>query len=302
MPIKVIHGKYDGPCMVVFSVINGTELNGLEIANRLIGEISADNLSGTLIAIPVLNVYGLTHYPLPLPAGNSLSECFPGEEAGNFGERMAYLFTEEILKKTDYCIELQTGGINHNILPQVYCNFAYPESKKLARVFNAPVITNVKIKGNKFRQTTEQLNIPLLVYQAGEAMRFDEGAINLGVEGVKNVMHSLKMIQDKPTEMHSTIFSMEEDWIRAHKGGILHTEISLGQSIKKKDRIATISDPFGVDVLESVKSDKDGIVVGINTSPLIHEGMQIFKIASFIDDDKAETIITPLVSNFCTIA
>ncbi|MBT4962772.1 MAG: succinylglutamate desuccinylase/aspartoacylase family protein [Francisellaceae bacterium] len=291
MPIKVMHGKKKGPCIVIFSTINGDELNGLEIANRIMKILDPGEIQGTVIAIPVLNVYGLTHFPSRLPTGNSLSNCFPGSEQGSFGERMAYLFTNEILKKADYCIELQTGELNHNILPQIYCNFENAMAKKLARAFKTPVVTNVNLKSNKLRQTTEELQIPLLVYQAGEAMRFDENAITLGVNGVLNVLRSINILPNTPTTEFKPIFSRDEEWIIAHKGGVLHPNVSLGQTIKKNDLIGTISDPFGADFVESIKSLQDGVVVGINTTPLVHEGLKIFKIASFLDDDKAENII-----------
>lgn len=291
MPIKVIHGKREGPCLVVFSVLRGTELNGLEIANRLVQTMDPAQITGTVIAIPVMNVYGLTHYPSTLPTGDNLASCFPGNQKGSYGERMAYLVTEEILKRADYCIELQTGGLNHNILPQVYCNFDNQKAKELAKVFRAPVVTNVTLEGNHLRQTTEELHIPLLVYQAGEAMRFDENAIELGVNGVKNVMRYIDMLEKAPVQEITPIFSREEEWVVAHKAGILHPKVQLGQTIERGETIAAVSDPFGADVTESIKSAQKGVIVGINTSPLIHEGLPVFKIASFLDDGKAETII-----------
>jgi uncharacterized protein len=291
MPIKVIHGKKKGACLLIFSGLKGTELNGLEIANRISKMIKSDEISGTLIIIPVVNVYGLTHYPFSLPSGSNLSNCFPGDENGTYGERIAHLFTNEILKKADYCIELQTGEVNHNILPQIYCNFDHEPSKKLSKFFQTPVITSATLKANKLRLTTEELQIPFLAYEAGEAMRFDENAITLGIAGIKNIMGHLGMLDHIPINEISPIFSRDEEWIRSHKAGILHYNVELGQTIKKNDLIATIDDPLGDDVLEPVKSPQEGIVVGINTSPLIHEGLPIFKIASFLDYEKAENII-----------
>ncbi len=291
MPIKVIHGEKKGPCLIIFSGLKGTELNGLEIANRIIKSVTPSKISGTVITIPVMNVYGLTHYPLMLPKGHDLSNCFPGDEKGTFGERTAYLITHEILKKADYCVELQTGDLNHNILPQVYCNFENKRAKNLAKVFCAPVVTNVSTENNKLRQTTEELQVPLLVYQAGEAMRFDENAITLGVNGVKNVMRVIDILAKEPTEEVVPIFSRDEDWIVSHKGGILHTSVSLGQAIDKGETIGTISDPFGADIIEPLSSPQKGVVVGVNTAPLVYEGLPIFKIASFLDYDKAETVI-----------
>ncbi len=291
MPIKVINGKKKGPCLFIFSGLKGSELNGLEIANRIVQTMTPSQITGTIITVPVMNVHGLTHYPAKLPTSDDLARCFPGNEQGSYGERIAYLITEEILKKADYCIELQTGGLNHNILPQVYCNFDNKQTKELAKVFRAPVVTNVSLDENYLRQTTEELHVPLLVYQAGEAMRFDENAIQLGVDGIKNVMRAINMLEKEPIQGVLPIASRDEDWIIAHKGGILHTNVTLGQSIESGEVIGTITDPFGADILEPIKSPLKGIVVGVNTSPLIHEGLPIFKVASFLDYDKAETVI-----------
>lgn len=291
MPIKVIHGVKKGPCLLVFSMLKGNEFNGLETANRIIQALNPKDMSGTIISVPVLNVYGLTQMPAAQTLNTNLANCFPGSEEGTFGERIAHLFTQEILKKADYCIELQTGDLNHNILPQVYCNFDNQRSRDLAKAFQAPVVTNVTLKGNPLRRTTEDLHIPLLVYQAGEAMRFDENVIKLGVDGVLNVMRAIDILPKSPVREINPLFSQDEEWMTAHKGGILHAHVNLGQTIKRNELVGTITDPFGTDFSEPVKALQDGIVVGVNTTPLIHEGLPIFKIASFLDYDKAENTI-----------
>tara|TARA_R110002126_G_scaffold232656_3_gene377032 strand:- start:4508 stop:5527 length:1020 start_codon:yes stop_codon:yes gene_type:complete len=291
MPIKVIHGRKKGPCLLIFSSLNGDELNGIEIVNRVVTSLSPEKINGTVIAIPIVNVYGLTRSTNMLPGGMSLVDCFPGKQDGTFGERFAYLFTEEILKKADFCIELQTGALNHNILPQVYCNFDNKDSKKLAKVFQAPVVTNVTVDNHKLRKTTDELQIPFLAYEAGEAMRFDENAISVGVNGVINVMIEIGVMSNEAITDINPIFSQDEDWLRAHKCGILYSNVGLGQTIEKNEIIGTIVDPFGNEPNEPVKATTKGIVVGINTTPLIYEGMSIFKITSFLDYDKAENII-----------
>ncbi len=292
MPIKIIHSKHPGPCLLIFSNLNGNEMNGLEIINRLINALGASDIHGTIIAVPVVNVYGLTHYPKTMPSGQNLADCFPGKIDGNYGERIAHIFTEALIKKSTYCIELNTGALNHNILPQIYCDFENLQSKKLAKAFQVPVITNVHVKTNTLRQTMESLSIPLILYQAGEAMRFDEHAINTGIEGIKNIMHDIKMLpKERSVNVINPVFSQDEDWIIAPKGGILHVAVTLGQTISKGEKIGTISDPFCSDLGEIVKANQNGIVVGINTTPLVHEGLSIFKIASFIDCDRAGVVI-----------
>ena len=290
MPIKVIHGKSAGPCFLIFAGVSGDELNGIEIINRLLKEEKLKNLRGSIIAIPVLNVFSLISHSNALPNDTNLEQCFPGNSEGSYGERIAEVFTREILKKATHCLEIVTGKINHDLLPQIYCDLEQPESKQLARCFSAPVINHVE-KDNSLRKTADELNIPLLVYKAGEARRFDESAINLGVKGIKNIMECLQMIEGEEPLVGSTIkpvFSQDRDWIRAHRSGVLVVETELGQFIKKRQIIGKIIDPFCAHSEELVKSNQDGVVVGINRNPLIHEGQNLFKIASFIDNNKAE--------------
>lgn len=286
MPIKVIHGKEQGPCVLLFSTLKGDELNGLEIIQRLVQCIKPETLKGTLITIPVFNVFGLVS---PTHA-NSLKSCFPGSASGSYNERLAHIFTQEILCKANYCIELQTGSLNHDLLPQIYCNIEHSEAKKLAYEFCAPVITNIDNTDNSLRRTIDNMNIPSLVYLAGEAMRFNEAAIKLGVSGTLNVINYLNMLENPKEEPAiKPIFSKEQDWFRAHRSGVLFSEVELGQKIRYGQRIGYICDPFGAsDTAEVVKANQDGIVVGINRHPLIHEGQTIFKIASFIDNNRAE--------------
>lgn len=291
MPIKVINGKQEGPCLLAFSTLNGVEFNGLEILNQLFDEISPNDLAGTLITVPVFNVYGLTHYPKLSPSGASIANSFPGDATGSFGERIAYLFTEEILKKANFCLELQTGSLNHEILPQIYCNFDDTQAKKLAKAFQAPVVTEVEANSSQLRTTTDNLNIPLLVYEAGEAMRFDSVAIQTGMTGIKNVLRKVNMLEGAIEQMITPVISKDDDWLTAPSSGILHTDVSLGEQITKGKVLGRLSDPFSNEHATIVKSHLDGIIVGINRSPLIQEGVSIFKIASFVDNERAQSLL-----------
>lgn len=291
MPIKAINGHKPGPCLLVFSILKGDEFNGLEIANQLFDLIDPHQLKGSLITIPALNIYGLTHYPQTTPTTDNIENSFPGNKHGNFCERIAYVFTEEILKKADFCIELQTGSLNHEILPQVYCDFDDQNSRKLAHAFQTPVIIEVDTALSKIRETTQELHIPLLVYEAGEAMRFDHNAIQIGVEGIQNVMRKLEMLEGSVDYRVTSAFAKDERWITASASGILHTYVSLGEFIKKGSKICKLSDPFSNENATEIKSHIDGIIVGINKTPLIQEGVSIFKIASFVDNAKAEAML-----------
>lgn len=291
MPIKVVHGKEAGPCVLIFSGVEGNEFNGVEIINRLLKMTQTVPIRGSLIAVPILNVLGLVNYPSTMPYERNLEQCFPGDKNGSYGERIAHIFTQEIFAKATHCLELKTGLLNHDILPQIYCDIDNTEGKNLAKKFEAPVISHVNTSNHSLRETADTLNIPFLMFKAGEAMRLDESAIKTGLVGVQKLMTHLNMIDDESTPDNPTfksIVSQEQDWVRAHRSGIFVTEVVLGQLVKKNQLVGRITDPFSGEYFEPVKSSQDGIVVGINRNPLIYEGQNIFKLASFIDNNRAE--------------
>ncbi len=291
MPIKIINGKHKGPTLLCYSTLNGDEFNGIEILNQLYDQVSAHNLHGTLILVPVVNIYGLSHYPKCSPSGEKLTNAFPGKEKGSFNERIAYLFTEELIKKANYCIECQTGSLNHEILPQVYCDYEDNNLRALAKVFQTPVITEVEISASRLRQTMSDLNIPLLVYEAGEAMRLDTNAINIGANGIYNMMSKIDMLEHDVDVSIKPITSKDDAWLLSHSSGILTSYVSLGEHIKKGHKLGRLSDPFSHENATVLAAKTDGVIVGINRSPLIQEGSAVFKIASFIDNKKAEALI-----------
>lgn len=292
MPIKVVHGKEAGPCILIFSAVKGDELNGLEIINRLLESDKLSQMQGTLITVPVLNIFSLIG-STRTRNDTSLEECFPGVENGSYGERLAYIFTREILSKADTCIELRTGSLNHDILPQIYCDLNDTKAKHLAKSFRAPVITNLNAQTNSLRKTIEQLSISSLIYQAGEAMRFNKPAISLGLSGIQYIMDAMGMINAEHNDKNifNPIFSQDQDWIRAQRSGVLLSNVELGQKIHKGQHIGFITDPFSADNAEIVKADQEGIIVGINCNPLIHEGQTIFKVATFLDNTRAESVL-----------
>ncbi len=283
MPIRIIHGKSAGPCLLVTAAMHGDELNGTEIINRLFDIKSLKRIKGTLIAVPVLNVYGFINRSRNLPGGVVLDRCFPGSKMGTHAARMAYLFTSEVFAKADVCIDLQTGFLNYSNLPQVFINFEDEHAKALAKVFNAPVISNANHKEGMLKTIALQQQKTFLHYEAGEAMRFDEYAIKTGVKGILNVLRQLEMLPEKiKKESHQTaFFSNTNVWVRASTSGISHTTRRLGQFVKKGESLCVIKDPFATSLGEVIKSPEDAIIVGKNNLPLVHEGEALFLLATF---------------------
>ncbi|MCH9770401.1 MAG: succinylglutamate desuccinylase/aspartoacylase family protein [Gammaproteobacteria bacterium] len=283
MPIKVLHGKQAGPCLLVTAAMHGNELNGTEIINRLMEVKSLKKLRGTLIAIPVLNVYGLMNRTRLLPGGIDLDRCFPGSKTGTHAARVADIFVREIFSKADICLDLQTGFINYSNLPQIYVNFQDEQAKSLAEAFNAPVISNAPCEKGMLRTLAYKQKKPFLTYEAGEAMRFDEHAIKVGLKGINNLLKKLHMLPEKkPKETKlKNFFADKNIWVRASTSGISHTSYRLGQHVKKDEKLCVIKDPFGATESATIKSPAEGIIVGKNNLPLVHEGEGLFQLAVF---------------------
>lgn len=284
MPIKIIHGKNAGPTLLIFAAMHGNEINGTDIINRLIHLPGIKKLAGTLITIPVVNVYGLINRSRHLPDNTDLDSCFPGSEHGSNAARLANIITKDIFSKADYCIDLQTGPLNYSNLPQLYINFNNSTSKELATEFNTPVILNTNSKPGSLRSIADQHGTPYLMYEAGEAMRFDNSTIKTGLTGILNVMRKLQMLPEKHSTRNKgakSFFAEKCTWVHSPASGISYTQCKLGQHIKKGDKIAVIKDPFGMNNNSYICSSYEGIIIGINNQPLVHEGEGILQLAVF---------------------
>ena len=292
MPIKVVHGKEAGPTVLIIAAMHGNEVNGTEIINQLRKKSELNELKGTLIMIPVMNVYGMTHRSRYMPDGAELDRSFPGSESGSHAARLTQLFTTEVLDKADYCIDLQTGALNHSNLPQIFADLSSTATSELAKAFATPVISNANIEEGSLRKVCQEQSIPLLVYEAGEAMRFDQQAIEIGVRGVMNVLNTLDMLENSENgSANEPVITRRSGWIRSPKSGIAKEVVGLGQKVSKGQKIAFIQDPFGASDDTPVVSPKEGIIVSINNQPLIHEGEALFQLAMMPEIEEAETTI-----------
>lgn len=292
MPIKVMHGKQSGPCILLTAAMYGDSLNGTEIINRLLGQIDVKKLQGTVIAVPVLNVYGFMNRSRYLPGGLDLGHCFPGSASGTHAARMANLFVTEVFDKADVVIDLQTGFINYSNLPQVFVDFESEATKKLAEVFNAPVISNILLEEGMLSTLAKEKQKTFVMYESGEAMRFDEHAIRVGVEGILKVMHHLEMISENPEESETALksfFTEKNIWLRAPSSGMSYTDCQLGQYLHKGEKLCVIKDPFGGTGDVVVKCPEDAVIVGKNNLPLVHEGESLFQLAVFSKMQHAAT-------------
>jgi len=281
MPVKVVAGRKAGPVLFVSAAIHGDELNGVEIIRRLLKQKSLQSLRGTLLAVPIVNVHGFLDLSRYLPDRRDLNRSFPGSAKGSIAARMANTFIKEIVSKADYGIDIHTGAVNRSNLPQVRANLDDSRSLELARIFGAPVIINSIIRDGSLRECAAERGFPMLVYEAGEALRFDEVSIRAGLRGVLRAMRHLGMLPETRSRKAITpVVAESTTWVRAPASGIVSRKIELGARVVEGQKLAIVGDPLG-EFEEQVFAPYDGIVIGRSTLPLAHEGDALFHIATF---------------------
>ncbi len=288
LPVRIIRGKKDGPIVFVSAAIHGDELNGIEIIRRLRKLNILNKLKGTLILVPIVNVYGIMNLSRYLPDRRDLNRSFPGSEKGSLASRVAKTFFDEIVSCCDLGIDLHTASIHKSNLPQVRTNIDNEYTFKLARAFEAPVVLHSELRDGSLRSVAQDSGIPILLYEAGEALRFDEGCIRVGVKGIVNVLREMNMLPAvNKKSLKTPIVTRNSNWIRTNESGMLRTIKALGDLVKKDEVIAFIDERLGDDSFP-IRSPFDGVIIGKSEIPLVQEGDAVFHIAKLKNLENAE--------------
>ena len=284
MTVKAVRGRKDGPTLFVSAAIHGDEINGVEIVRRLLQHKALRSLRGTLLAIPIVNVHGFLNNSRYLPDGRDLNRSFPGSPKSSLAGRMAHTFLNEVVRKCTHGIDLHTGARHRSNLPQIRADIKDKSTLAMAESFGAPVILHSATRDDSLREIASESNIQVLLYEAGEALRFDEIAIRAGVSGILNVMRQIGMLPASRSKKpkRSSMITGQSTWLRATSSGVLRALVPLGAFVSKGDVLALISDPMG-DNSSDVKilASDDGIVIGRTFLPLVYEGDALFQIAKY---------------------
>jgi hypothetical protein len=292
LPVHVIKGRKEGPVVFISAAIHGDELNGIEIIRRLRKLNILKKIRGTLLLVPIVNVYGIMTLSRYLPDRRDLNRSFPGSIKGSLASRVAKIFFDEIVKKCDLGIDLHTASIHKSNLPQVRTNIENEYTFKLAKAFEAPVVLHSELRDGSLRAVAQEEGIPILLYEAGEALRFDEKSIRIGVHGIINVLRENSMLPKvvKKRGQKTPIITRNTQWIRSIESGMLRTIKALGDVVRKDEIVAFIDEPLGDKSFE-LKAPFDGVIIGKSEIPLVQEGDAIFHIAKFRNLEVAENKI-----------
>ena len=282
IPVIIERSLIPGPTILITAAIHGDEINGIEIVRQLIARKINKPKRGSIICIPILNVFGFLNTERAFPDGRDLNRVFPGNKRGSLASRVAYYLTTQVLPHVDYCMDFHTGGASRFNAPQVRVNPGDENLLKLAKVFNVPFIVYSKNLKKSYRATCNKLGIPIVLFEGGKSLESNTQIVNYGVRGIKRFLYFLDMLDSKfnvTNPIKDSVIIEKSRWIRAQKSGLFHLNIKCSKWVEKGEILATITDPYGK-MTFNVIATNEGFIINVNQTPIVHQGDAIFHIST----------------------
>lgn len=282
IPIVVERSKKPGPVVLFTAGIHGDEVNGVEIVRQIISKGINKPKIGTIICVPVLNVFGFINMEREFPDGRDLNRVFPGSKSGSLASRVAHSLVSEIVPHADFIMDFHTGGALRFNAPQIRIIEGNPDMDIAAKVFGAPFVLYSKNVNKSFRNTCNKLNKPILLFEGGKSIHIDNDVTNTGVNGAKRILNFHGMLQKKfkvSEPKKAVIFIKESRWIRASYSGMFKASIAIGYKVEKGQVIGNITDPYGK-FNHFVKTSNSGYIINVNESPIVYQGDALFHIST----------------------
>ena len=275
----VYRSAQPGETILVSGGVHGDEINGVEIVRRTVAEGIFENLrKGSVIAVPLLNVYGFINFSRDVPDGKDVNRSFPGSANGSLAARVAHIMTTEIFPNIDCGLDFHTGGRSHYNYPQIRYSKGDAAAKELAEMFAPPCLLEKSAIERTMRAAALQKGKPILVYEGGENLRFDGFSIEEGLAGIKRVLQAKGMadFEEKPNENIQRF--TKSKWLRAPRAGIFRWLKPSGNAVVKKQKIGVINDPYGQEETFII-APRNGFIIGHENSPVVNQGDALFHLA-----------------------
>lgn len=295
VPVEVVRGAQPGPSVWLTAAIHGDEINGVDVIRRVLGKLDCDALRGTVLAVPIVNVFGFNARSRYLPDRRDLNRSFPGSPSGSLASQLARLLMTEIVAHADVGLDLHTGSDHRFNLPQIRANLEDAETLRLAEAFHAPITMHSAVRDGSLRGAATALGKPVLLYEAGEPQRFNGECIKIGVRGVMNVLRALDMLPPRTAEAQAkrpdtaepSIHVPSSAWVRAKRSGIFRPIADLGARVAEGDRLGGIADAFGRN-RSSLRAPFDGVVIARANNPLVHRGDGVVHLGRITEEGGSE--------------
>jgi predicted deacylase len=302
LTLRVLHGSKPGPSVFVSGAVHGDEIIGTAIIQRLAQQLDPQQLCGTVILAPAVNIFGFLANSRYLPDRRDLNRSFPGSKRGSLAAQLANCFLDNVIERCSLGIDIHSAAVHRYNLPQIRIASGNPYLVELAMAFGAPVIIESPLRDGSMRELAAQRDTPMLLLEAGEALRFDRLSVDIGVSGVTRVLAHIGMIDadDGLTSVGIPARANKSSWVRTPRGGVTHRRRKSGDAVHKGDLLCTVGGLFGEDQVEMI-SPIDGIIIGHATLPVVNQGDALFHIAEVANlqhaGERIETITEAILAS-----
>lgn len=271
LPIHIWRGERNGPTVLVTAAIHGDELNGTGTIRHIISEQPFDLEAGTLVLVPAVNLIGFQNRSRLLPDGHDLNRHFPGSPDGGTASRIPHCFFEQIVKRSDYCIDLHTTAAGRAAFPSVRADLSNEKVAGIARSVGTEFIIDCKAPKGTLRTSASNIGCATILFEAGEALKLDSDVLEYTLLGIESCLIHLRMVSGKVKKPAYHIETNETQWVRTTKGGFLDFHVAPGDLVKRGEPVATSTDLVGDDP-HPIKAPRDGFVLGMTTLPMVAPG------------------------------
>lgn len=280
LPVSIVHGTADGMVLCLFAAVHGDELNGIQIARRVLAGADPATMAGTLVAVPVVNLGGYARGSRYLPDRRDLNRAFPGSPRGSAAARLANALFEGIVQHCDALVDFHTGSFDRDNLPQVRADLRAPASLELARGFGATVVLHSPGQKGMLRRAASDAGVAAATFEVGAPGVLQPPVIDVAVAAIERLMQRLGMRNSGvPLERVPQAVFYESRWIRADSPGLLLGDVELGDEVAKGQRLGRVIDPIE-DREEDVLAPARGHVLGMSQNRQVLPGFALFHLGA----------------------
>jgi len=289
-PVLIAHGSKPGPVLCLTASIHGDELNGIEIVRRVLYNLEADKLAGTVIGVPIVNLQGFHRASRYLSDRRDLNRYFPGNPEGSSASRIAYSFFNQVIRHCDNLVDLHTGSFHRTNLPQLRADLSKPEVAELTHGFGATVVLHSEPALGTLRAAAVQAGIPTVTLEAGGPMQLQESAVSHGVKGIQTLLNKLGMNKKARFWGDPEPVYYQSIWVRADLGGILFSKVNLGERVRKGDLLGEVTNPI-TNIKNKLISPHNGRILGMAVNQVVQPGFAAYRVG--VQQDEEEMVPEP---------
>jgi hypothetical protein len=278
VPVIIERSAVEGPVILLLAGVHGDEVNGVSIIREIINQKVNVPKKGTIICIPVFNIFGYLIQTREFPDGRDLNRMFPGSLNGSLASQFAFQFTKEIAPFVDYVIDYHTGGGERDNISQIRLESSEKKTLELANIFNPPFVVHSSYIAKSLRETLNKIGKTVLLFEGGKSKNLNPNVINHGIRGTKNVLIHLGFINGDIALTENSTFIKKTKWLRSNYSGMFKILVSNGTHVKKKDLLGVIQDPFG-EFKKRIYAPFDCHIFCINKTPIVNKGDALFHLS-----------------------